>query len=182
VIEGKAQPTPVTEDESVAVVADEIEEQTRDYILKKLAQELKDGSFEDFVAHLLQVMGYRTRQPKRGKGADGGVDIVAHKDELGFEPPIIKVQVKSKEGTSGDPEVSSLYGKCDDDEYALFITLGDFSNQAESFARNKANLRLIAGEELVGLILQHYDKFNSRYKGLLPLKKVYVPDPEEAEE
>jgi hypothetical protein len=35
----------------------------------------------------------------RDKGADGGVDIIAHKDELGFEPPIIKVQVKSKEGT-----------------------------------------------------------------------------------
>jgi restriction system protein len=181
-VEGKTQSTPVAEDESVAVVADEIEEQTRDYILKKLAQELKGGSFEDFVSHLLQVMGYKTRQPKRGKGADGGVDIIAHKDELGFEPPIIKVQVKSKEGTSGDPEVSALYGKCDKDEYALFVTLGDFSNQASNFARNKPNLRLIAGDELVNLILQHYEKFDSRYKGLLPLKSVYVPDPEETEE
>lgn len=182
VIEGKTQSTLVAEDESVAVVADEIEEQTRDYILKKLAQELKGGSFEDFISHLLQVMGYKTRQPKRGKGADGGVDIIAHKDELGFEPPIIKVQVKSKEGTSGDPEVSALYGKCDKDEYALFVTLGDFSNQADNFARNKPNLRLIAGDELVNLILQHYEKFDSRYKGLLPLKRVYVPDPEETEE
>ena len=182
VIEGKMAPTPVAEDKSVAAVAEEIEEQTRDYILKKLAQELKGGSFEDFVAHLLQAMGYKTRQPKRGKGSDGGVDIIAHRDELGFEPPIIKVQVKSKEGTSGDPEVSALYGKCDDDEYALFVTLGDFSNHADNFARNKPNLRLIGGGELVSLILQHYDKFDSRYKGLLPLKQVYVPDPEETEE
>jgi restriction system protein len=149
VIEGKTAPTPVAEDKSVAVVAEEIEEQTRDYILKKLAQELKGGLFEDFVAHLLQSMGYKTRQPKRGKGSDGGVDIIAHMDELGFQPPIIKVQVKSKEGTSGDPEVTALYGKCGEDEYALFVTLGDFSNQAESFARNKPNLRLIAGDELV---------------------------------
>ena len=37
---------------------------------------------------------------------DEGVDIVAHKDELGFEPPIIKVQVKSGEGTLGDPVVA----------------------------------------------------------------------------
>ncbi|MGF6312343.1 putative Mrr-cat superfamily restriction endonuclease [Bradyrhizobium sp. i1.8.4] len=116
------------------------------------------------------------------KGADGGVDILAHKDELGFEPPIIKVQVKSKEGTSGDPEVSSLYGKCDKDEYALFVTLGDFSNQAISFARSKPNLRLVAGDELVNIILQHYEQFDSRYKGLLPLKRVYVPDPEDTEE
>src|SRR5262249_2534499 len=182
VIEGKTAPTPVAEDKSVAAVAEEIEEQTRDYILKKLAQELKGGPFEDFVAHLLQVMGYKTRQPGRGKGADGGVDILAHKDELGFEPPIIKVQVKSKEGTCGDPEVSALYGKCDKDEYALFVTLGDFSNQATNFARSKPNLRLIAGDELVDLILQHYEKFDSRYKGLLPLKSVFVPDPEETDD
>jgi restriction system protein len=168
VIEGKTAPTPVAEDKSVAAVAEEIEQQTSDYILKKLGQELKGGSFEDFVAHLLQAMGYKTRQPKRGKGSDGGVDIIAHTDELGFVAPIIKVQVKSKEGTSGDPEVSALYGKCDKNEHALFITLGDFSNQADSFARNKPNLR-IAGGELVRLILQHYDKFDSRYKGLLPV-------------
>lgn len=179
IVEGKALPTPVAQDTSVAAVAEDIEEQTSDYILKKLAQELKGNPFEDFVAHLLQVMGYKTRQPGRGKGADGGVDIIAHRDELGFEPPIIKVQVKSREGTTGDPEVSSLYGKCDKDEYALFVTLGDFSNQAQNFARNKPNLRLIAGDELVTLTLQHYEKFDSRYKGLLPLKRVYVPDPEE---
>lgn len=181
-LEGTSQATPVKEDESVTEVALEIEDQTRDYILKKLAQELKGGPFEDFIAHLLQVMGYRTRQPKRGKGADGGIDIIAHRDELGFEPPIIKVQVKSKEGSSGDPEVTALYGKCDSDEYALFVTLGDFTSQAQNFARNKPNLRLISGNELVDLILQHYDKFDSRYKGLLPLKHVYVPDPEDIDD
>jgi predicted Mrr-cat superfamily restriction endonuclease len=54
-------------------------------------------------------MGYRTRRISR-EGADGGVDIIAHKDELGFEPPIIKVQVKATEGKVGDPEASALYG------------------------------------------------------------------------
>ena len=181
-IEGKDVSVPVAQDETVALVASDIEDQTRDYVLKKLAQELKGGPFEDFVAHLLQVMGYKTQQPKRGKGADGGVDIIAHKDELGFEPPIIKVQVKSTEGKSGDPEVTALYGKCNADEKALFVTLGEFTNQAENFARNKANLRLINGDELVGLVFLHYEKFDSRYKGLLPLKRIYVPDPEEIDE
>lgn len=177
-IEGKAIPVPVAEDQSVTLVAEDTEEQTRDFIIKTLAQELKGGSFEDFVAHLLQVMGYNTRQPKRGKGADGGVDIIAHKDELGLEPPIIKVQVKSTEGTCGDPEVSALYGKCGEDECALFVTLGDFSKQAENTWRNKPFMRLISGDELVDLVLMHYERFDSRYKGLLPLKRVYVPDPD----
>jgi restriction system protein len=96
---------------------------------------------------------------------------------LGFEPPIIKVQVKSTEGNIGDPIVSQLYGKVEKSEYGMVVTLGSFTNQAINFARNKSNLRLIDGEELVTLILQHYEQFGSKYKGLLPLKRVYVPEP-----
>jgi len=48
-----------------------------------------------------------------------------------------------------------------------------------AFARAKANLRLIDGDELVDLILAHYEQFDSRYKALLPLKRVFVPDPQE---
>ncbi len=181
-IENKTVSIPVEQDESVELVAKEIEDQTCDYVLKKLAEEFKGNSFEDFIAHLLQAMGYKTQQPRRGRGADGGVDIIAHKDELGFEPPIIKVQVKSTEGKSGDPEIAALYGKCNPDEKALFVTLGEFTHQAENFARNKPNLRLIDGDELVRIVYLNYEKFDSRYKGLLPLKRVYIPDPENASE
>jgi len=180
-IEGKDVSVPLAQDETV-ILASAIEDQTSVYVLKKLAEELKGGSFEDFVAHLLQAMGYKTQQPKRGKGADGGVDIIAHKDELGFEPPIIKVQVKSTEGKNNDKDVSALYGKLNSGEKGLFVTLGEFTPPAENFARGKSDLRLINGDELVKLIFQHYEKFDSRYKGILPLKRVYVPDPEEAEE
>jgi restriction system protein len=172
--EGKVTPPPVGEDESVAVVADEIVESTRDFILKRLAQDLKGHPMAGFVAHLLNTMGYRTRVSP--EGPDGGIDIIAHKDELGFEPPIIKVQVKSAEGTIGDPVVSALYGKVSSNEFGLLVTLGTFTNQARNFARSKSNLRLIDGNELVDLILQHYEQFDSRYKGLLPLKRVYIPE------
>ena len=165
---------PVAQDESVALVSKDIEETTRDFILKQLAQELKGHPFAHFVAHLLVAMGYRCRVSP--EGADEGVDIVAHKDELGFEPPIIKVQVKSSEGSIGDPVVSSLYGKVGAKEFGLFVALGTFTTPAMRFARSKENLRLIDGEELVTLVLQHYERFDSKYKGLLQLKRVYVPE------
>src|SRR3990172_5687447 len=174
VLEGNVAPMPPTKDETVAYVAEDIEETTRDFVLKKLSQDLKGHPLSDFVAHLLTLMGYRTRVSP--EGPDGGIDIVAHKDELGFEPPIIKVQVKSSEGSIGDPVVSALYGKVSANEYGLLVTLGSFTSQAKNFARSKSNLRLIDGDELVGLVLQHYEQFDSRYKGLLPLKKVYVPE------
>jgi len=176
-LEGKAVPLPVPKDDSVARVAADIEETTQDFILKTLAQELKGHPLTDFVAHLMNTMGYRTSVSE--EGPDGGVDILAHKDELGFEPPIIKVQVKSTEGNIGDPVVSALYGKVGTNEYGLLVTLGGFTAQAINFARSKSNLRLIDGRKLVDMILQHYEQFDSRYKGLLPLKRVYVPEAHE---
>ena len=154
--------------------------ETRDFVLKRLAQELKGHPFAQFVAHLLNTMGCRTRVSE--EGPDGGVDIVAHKDELGFEPPIIKVQVKSTEGNIGDPIVSSLYGKVGNGEFGLLVSLGTFTSAATNFARSKSNLRLIDGDDLVKLIFHHYDQFDSRYKGLLPLRRVYVPEVIDAEE
>jgi restriction system protein len=162
-------------------VSDEIEQATRDFVLRQLSQEMKGHPFADFVAHLLNAMGYQTRVSP--EGPDAGIDIIAHKDELGFEPPIIKVQVKSTEGSLGDPVVSALYGKVDQSEFGLLVTLGSITNPARNFARGKSNLRLIDGEDLVDLILEHYDGFDAKYKGLIPLKRVYVPAPlEEGQE
>lgn len=182
VLEGKTAPvTPVAQDESVAAVAEDIEETTRDFVLKRLAQEVKGHPFAELVSHVLNTMGYRTRVSPQGP--DGGIDIIAHKDELGFEPPIVKVQVKSTDGSTGDPVVSAFYGKVGAGEFGLLVTLGTFTAQARSFAKSKSNLRLIDGSELVTLIFQHYEQFDSRYKGLLPLRRVYVPEVlEEAEE
>lgn len=169
-----SKPIPAIEDQTVAEVKHDVEETTSDFILKVLAQETKGHPFADFVGNLLQTMGYRTRVSP--PGIDGGIDIVAHKDELGFEPPIIKVQVKSSVGSIGDPAISQLYGKVAQSEFGLFVTLGTFTNQAVQFARAKSNLRLIDGDALVQLILEHYEQLDSKYKGLIPLRRVYIPE------
>ncbi len=179
-LKGTQTAPPVDQDEAVAQVSEDIEETTGDFILKRLAQELKGKPFESFVGHLLETMGYRCRLSP--DGIDGEIDIIAHKDELGFEPPIVKVQVKSTEGSIGDPVVSALSGKVSAGEYGLLVTLGTFTPAAKNFARSKSNLRLIAGDELVMLVLAHYDQFDGRYKRMLPLKRVYVPDPQGQDE
>ena len=172
---GEAPTAPDSDEETAAIVAEEIEATTRDYVLKRLAREAKGYPLERFIAHLLAAMGYKTRVTP--VGTDAGIDIIAHKDDLGFEPPIIKVQVKSTEGSVGGPIASALYGQVESGEYGLLVTLGTFTRQAKSFARNKSNLRLIDGDELVDLVLEYYETFDSKYKGLLPLKQVYVPEP-----
>lgn len=179
---GDSSPKPVAaeEDETVSVVAANIEETTSDFVLKRLAEELKGHPFSHFVGHLLNAMGYRTRVSP--EGPDGGIDIIAHKDELGFEPPIIKVQVKSSEGSIGDPALSSLYGKVGPKEFGLLVTLGTVTAPAKAFARSRENLRIIEGADLVELIYEHYEQFDSEYKSIIPLRRVYVPAPQSDDE
>lgn len=166
-------------DDTISFLAADIENQTRDFILKQLERNLKGLPLEEFIKNLLESMGFQVRLARTNEPS---VDIIAHKDELGFEPPIIKVQVKSSSGKISDKDVSALYGKVDKQEFGLMITLGEFSPPAWTFANGKSNLRLIDGDELVDLILEHYDGLDTKYKGILPLKKVFIPQAIDAEE
>jgi restriction system protein len=71
------------------------------------------------------------------------VDIVASRDELGFEPPILKVQVKAVEGSIGSAAVVSLFGSIGNGEFGLFVTLRSFMKAAQAFGKDEGNLPLI---------------------------------------
>jgi restriction system protein len=176
-------PPPVEVDPEVAedvatdaVSAGRIEDDTRDFIVATPMRELGGADFERFVAHLLQQMGYRTRVTQ--VSGDGGVDIIAHKDPLGLEPPIIKVQCKRTTNSMGGPVVQNLVGTLSPggSELGLFVSLGSFSKDALHIERTRQDLRLINGKELVDLIFAHYDTFSPEYKRMLPMRSVYVVD------
>ena len=171
---GEPAATPVLLDETLRS-ADEIEQETRDFVLKRLATDLKGPATEELVENLLKAMGYRTRAYP--DGPNSSPDIVAHRDEFGLVPPIIKVEVKSGEGDVDEPTVAALYGKTSGDDVALIVTVAGFTGRSKSFARGKSRLRLVDGEELLDLLLEHYDELDAKHKRLLPLRKVYVPDP-----
>jgi restriction system protein len=154
--------------------AQRIIETTRDFIVRTLASDVKGHLFAHFTAHLLEAMGYRTKVSP--EGPDRGIDIIAHRDPLGLEPPIIKVQCKSSEGKIGSPDVSGLLGTLGHNELGLFVTLGRFSSDAVNLGRDRPNLRLIDGEELVDLILEYYDSLGVEFKRMLPMRQVYVSD------
>ena len=93
---------------TVGATADEIIENTRDYVLKEISRHLKGYDLENFVADLLRTMGYRTIVSPHG--GDGGIDITAYKDEL---PPRILVQVKSQDGDIKETTIQSLKEPCE---------------------------------------------------------------------
>lgn len=174
-LEGQT-PEPEAIDQSTAEqVSIQVQESTEDFIIKRLKSAQSAYQFEHFVAHLLTCMGYHTRVTQAS--TDGGIDVIAHRDELGFEPPIIKVQCKQILSTIGRPDVQQLHGAIERGEHGLFVTLGAFSPDARTFERTKPNLRLIDGETLIELIYAHYHQFEPRYQMLLPLKRTYIPGP-----
>ena len=168
-------PEDATDDDTATVAASvQAEANTSDFVIKRLMTQLTGHQFEDFMAHLLECMGYTARVTS--KSGDGGVDVIAHMDPLGFQPPIVKVQCKRTTGQTPRPDVDQLLGTLGDGEYGLFVNLGSFARGAIELERNRAKLRLINGEQFVELIFEHYAQLAPRYRAILPLKQIFVPD------
>lgn len=161
---------PDIEDESVAATADEIIESTKDFILKELSRQLKGYDLEEFVADLLRAMGYRTTLSPQG--GDSGIDITAYKDEL---PPRILVQVKSQDGDIRETTIQSLKGAMREGDYGLFVTLSNYTKNAQKYLESTPIIRGINGTELVDLILKYYEDLNEKYRKMIPLKRVFIP-------
>lgn len=158
------------EDESVGATADEIIESTKDFILKELSKNLKGYDLEQFVADLLNAMGYRTNVSAHG--GDSGIDITAYKDEL---PPRILVQVKSQDGDIKESTIQSLKGAMREGDYGLFVTLSNYTKNAQKYLDSTPIIRGINGTELVDLILKYYEELSEKYRKMIPLKMVYIP-------
>ncbi|VDC26054.1 Restriction endonuclease [Pseudogemmobacter humi] len=162
------------DDTATVSVSQQAELTTGDFVIRQLMTKLSGYDFEEFVAHLLESLGYTARVTQRS--GDGGVDVIAHRDKPGFEPPILKVQCKRKTDQIPRPEVDQLPGTLGEGEYGLFITLGSLSRQSAELERNRPKLRLIDGEQFVGLLPEHYARLAPRYRSIIPLKQICVPD------
>lgn len=158
------------EDPTVGATAEDIIESTKDFVLKELSRNLKGYALEEFVANLLQAMGYRTTVSPQG--GDSGIDITAYKDEL---PPRILVQVKSQDGDIKETTIQSLKGAMREGDYGLFVTLSNYTKNAQKYLENTPIIRGINGTELVDLILKYYDDLDEKYQKMIPLKMVYIP-------
>ena len=182
VLEGKANeqdqqpPEPLDEEEAseteedAVSAAEEVIQATKDYLIRRWSRTAQD--FEDVVAAVFRAMGY-TATTQRGT-KDLGVDVIAHADPLGVEPPILKIQAKSGTTSVGAREVKQLRGVLNPGEKGVLVGLGGFSNDARHTEQNDANLILIDAERFVELFLGSYEKLSAEMRHRFPLQQVYV--------
>lgn len=149
-----------------------------DEMISDLLNRIGAYDFQDLVAGILQAMGFRTKVSP--PGPDGGVDIRAFPDAFGFEPPRIRVQVKHRKGQATQQEVQQFagaVGSSGENYNGLFISTGGFTPHASRESEKHPNITLIDRQSFVDLLLEHYEKLESQFKALVPLRKVYIPVP-----
>lgn len=158
----------VVQDDLVADLAS----RSAELIGRSLAR-LSDNQMEDLVAGVLRAMGYFT-QTASATGGDGGVDVLAARDPLFVEPPIIKVQVKHRAEKAAPADIRALAGILGDDERGIFVSMGGFSAIARD-NRAVARITLIDATRLQVLLIEYYERLDTNTKALVPLRKLYFP-------
>ena len=71
--------------------------------------------------------------------------------------------------------IQSLKGAMREGDYGLFVTLSNYTKNAQKYLDSTPIIRGINGTEIVDLILKYYHDLNDKYKKMIPLKMVYIP-------
>jgi restriction system protein len=151
-------------------LAERAVEETDDYLLRQWSRTRQQ--FEQVVAAVFRAMGY-TAEVQQGTH-DLGVDVIAHPDPLGVQPPLLKIQAKSGTGKMGGKEVKELRGLLNQGEKGVLVALGGFTTDARHVQQNDADLVLIDGERFAQLFLEFYDRLDPVTRNQFPLRRVYV--------
>ena len=148
-----------------APIPDVLMETAYQQLRSKLADDMLDAlrhvdyyHFEHIVVDLLETMGY-------GKGQvtspthDGGIDGIIDQDPLGLEK--VYIQAKRWQNQVGVPPINEFSESLVNHEASkgVFITTSTFSSTARQTANRLSSgdqfIRLIDGEELVSLMIDH---------------------------
>jgi restriction system protein len=177
----KSSPTPATTssghtDEGPtgnSITVEEAEETAFAEIATRLAT-MSPYDLQNLVAGLLRGMGYHVAWVSP-PGKDRGLDILAFRDPLGTEDPRIKVQVKREQSKTDVKGLRAFMSLLNPGDVGVFVTLGGFTSDAESEARNSETRRvtLIDQSDLFDLWVTHYERIPAEDRLLLPLRPVY---------
>lgn len=140
-----------------------------------IGQKFAGHKLADLVNAVLEAQGYQTAVAD--PGPDGGVDIIAGRGPMGFDPPRLCVQVKSSTLPLDVKVLRELKGVMKDfgADQGLLVSWGGFKRTVLNEARRAYfEIRLWDASNLVESIQTHYEKFSDELRADLPLKRVWT--------
>lgn len=161
-------------DETAVPVVD-LGEYAATQIRSWIAQKFTGHRLADLVNAILEAQGYVTEVSK--PGPDGGVDIIAGRGPMGFDPPRLLVQVKGGDRQQDIKVLRELRGVMQDfkADQGLLVAWGGFKRTVRADARKTFfELRLWDAGDVVENVLRYYEKFPEELKADLPLKRIWI--------
>ncbi|MBE0476746.1 MAG: restriction endonuclease [Coriobacteriia bacterium] len=160
------------EDEESAV---DLEQYALDQIREHVGRKFRGHDLTRLVGVLLRAQGFQTLESPAG--ADGGVDILAGRGEMGFEPPRLCVQVKSQDSPVDVAVLRELHGvmRGFGAEQGLLVSWGGFKQSVSRESRQSFfEIRLWDADAIVRGVLEHYDSLSEDLQAELPLKRIWT--------
>ncbi|TWI53760.1 restriction system protein [Pseudomonas duriflava] len=150
----------------------DMELQAKELIADRIDRLAEDQVIQ-IVAGLLRAMGFVT---KAGRLFERGLDIEASQDGLGLRPPYIKVVVRHRRGIIGSDALRHFCQQLKIDDKGLFVSTCGFSQEA-LYESERAGplLALMDMDQLVEMLLVHYEALDLEIKSLVPLTRIYWP-------
>ena len=147
-------------DEQMAASEREINASTKNELLERILQ-IEPVLFEKLVLKVLYRLGYGDREEDlehSGQSGDGGIDGIINQDRLGLQNLYVQAKRYSRDNQVGSPDIRNFLGSLvgRGANSGVFITTSSFSKDAERFANEQKNPRivLINGMQLVDLMLK----------------------------
>ena len=175
VLEGKKVPGDGDQIDADGPVPTDIPQYAEDRIRAFVEQKFKGHGLARLVDAVLRATGYTTAVSP--PGPDGGVDIVAGRGPMGFDPPRLCVQVKSSNGPVNVEVIQRLHGsmKSVGADQGLLISWGGFNAKVPIEERNQFfSIRLWDSGDLIQALLENYEKLYPDIQTVLPLKRIWV--------
>jgi restriction system protein len=160
----------------------DLDEIARDQIERRVASAFTGHDFTRLVAEILKTQGYVVNVSP--PGPDQGIDIVAGRGSLGFDPPRLVVQVKSGDIAADHPTLHALIGAVQTThaDQGLLVSWGGFKRPVEQ-GRNELffRIRLWGRTEVLDALFEVYDRLPEELRSDLPLKRTWMLVPEDEE-
>lgn len=152
-----------------------LETSARDQIRAYIARNFHSHDLARLVDAVLKAQGYQTSVSP--PGPDGGVDIIAGREPLGFDPPLLCVQVKSSEQPVDVHPWRELQGVMRDfgAKQGLFVSWGGFNQAVRKEERQKFfEIRQWDADDLIDAVMDHYEQLPADLLAELPLKRIWT--------
>ncbi len=176
VLEGTPPPPPPPEgDESNGEELPNLEESAGTQIRNHIRQRFAGHKLAEIIDAVLHAQGYQTEMSP--PGPDGGVDIIAGRGPMGFDPPRLIVQVKATSQQQDIKVVRELKGVMKDfaADQGLFVSWSGFRRSVMAEARRQFfEIRLWDAGDVVEAVQRYYEEFPEQLKAELPLKRIWV--------